>query len=126
MSTRALLPFWIVAVWASPELTLAHHGIAAYDRSTTVSLEGTVQTFVWENPHALIYLETAAPGHVAEQWIVETAGLVILARAGWNKETLRAGMRCTIVGHPARNGSQTMILERVLMPDGRELGSYVP
>jgi hypothetical protein len=35
-------------------------------------------------------------------------------------------MRCTIVGYPARNGSQTMILERVLMPDGRELGSYVP
>ena len=117
---------WLVATCLVPELTLGHHGTAAYDRGTTAALEGTVQRFAWENPHALIYVEATTPRGDTEQWVVETAGLVILARAGWHKATLQPGIRCKILGHPARNGSRTMILERVLMPDGRELGSYVP
>jgi hypothetical protein len=39
---------------------------------------------------------------------------------------LLPGARVTISGHPARNGSPTMILERIVLPDGRTLTNFVP
>jgi hypothetical protein len=103
----------------------AHHGAAAYDAAASVVLDGTVVAFQWANPHALIRV-TVDAGAQTEAWTVETAGLVILVRAGWSKETLRPGDRCTLVGHPARNGSHSMILQRLVLADGRELGNFVP
>jgi len=105
---------------------LAHHGSAAYDRETAVSIDATIESFSWENPHALIRLQTHAADGSIEEWAVETAGLVILARVGWNRDTLKTGDRCTVTGFPARNGSHTMILRSVVLEDGRELTSYIP
>lgn len=104
----------------------AHHGAAAYDREKTVTLEATISAFDWGNPHALIRFEAEDGTGRASEWTAETAGLVILARAGWNRRTLKPGDRCTIVGHPAKNGSHTMLLQRVVLNDGRELGNYIP
>lgn len=110
----------IAAGYGSP--SFAHHGAAAYDRGRTVSVEGTVEQFEWINPHGLIHLRTGD----GDVWVAETAGLVLLVRAGWDRESLEAGEHCTLVGHPARNGSSTMIVERVVLADGRELGNFVP
>jgi len=109
-----------------PGLLSAHHGAAAYDRERTISLDATVTAFEWENPHALIRLATADDEGLAQEWIAETAGLVILVRAGWNSATLKPGDSCTVIGHPAKNDSHTMILQRVILADGRELGNYIP
>jgi hypothetical protein len=98
----------------------------AYDRETTVRLEATVTAFEWANPHALIRLQASAEDGALREWVAETAGLVILVRAGWNSQTLKPGDRCTVVGHPAKNGSPTMILQRVVLADGRALGNYIP
>jgi hypothetical protein len=112
------------AIAATP--LFAHHGAVAYDRESTLSLDATIVAFDWENPHALIRFEANHGESSAQEWIAETAGLVILTRAGWNRETLEPGDRCTVVGYPARNGSHTMILQRVVLADGRELGNYIP
>ena len=100
----------------------AHHGGAAYDLAASpLTLSATVVEFHWANPHALITF--TADG---TQWTAETAGPVILTRAGWTKSTLKAGDRVTIAGQPARNGSKTMLLQRVRFADGRELTSFIP
>lgn len=104
----------------------AHHGTAAYDLSNSVTLHGTVLAFRWINPHGLIEVETRDAGGRATRWTAETAGLTILVRAGWSKTSLAPGMPVTVVGHPARNGEAAMILERVLLEDGRTLGNFVP
>jgi len=109
-----------------PLPSAAHHGTAAYDRSATVSLDALVTAFDWENPHALVHFTGTDARGSERRWTAETAGLVLLVRAGWNRQTLETGVRCTIVGYPARNGSATMILERVELPDGRILGNYLP
>jgi hypothetical protein len=104
----------------------AHHGTAAYDLSQTQTLHASVTAFKWINPHGLIEVDSHAPGNTTQHWTVETAGLTILVRAGWSKTSLQPGMVVTLTGHPARNGESAMILERVVLEDGRALGNFVP
>jgi hypothetical protein len=104
----------------------AHHGAAAYDMSAKTTLQATVTRFEWQNPHALISFDVASETGNIERWTVETAGLVILVRAGWNKGVLKPGDKCTVIGYRAKKGSPTMILQRVVLPDGKELGNFLP
>ena len=104
----------------------AHHGVAAYDATTQTTLEGTVTKFEWENPHALIYFEVTDKVGSVQEWTAETAGLVLLVRAGWNKNSLKPGEHCKIIGNRAKNGSNTMILRSLVLPNGKELSNYVP
>ena len=117
----------LAALLATAALPLrAHHGAAAYDLTTPTTLAATVAQFDWRNPHALIHFAAAGKGGATESWTAETAGLVILNRAGWTRNSLNPGDRITIVGFRARNGSGSMILQRVILADGRELNNFVP
>jgi hypothetical protein len=116
----------VIAVLAAVIPVRAHHGAAAYDLAKPVTLKATITAFDWQNPHALIGFTAAGPDGAAEAWTAETAGPVILVRAGWTKTTLQPGDRVTIVGQQARNGSRTMLLQRIILADGRELTSFIP
>jgi hypothetical protein len=113
-------------MFASPIRAGAHHGAAAYDQGATRTLDAVVTSFKWTNPHALIEFDTRDASGDLQHWTAETAGLTILVRAGWSKTVIDNGSRVTISGHPAHNGSPTMILERVVLPDGRVLNNFVP
>ena len=121
---RIILTLGALLSWCT--LVSAHHGAAAYDQATTRTVDAVVTSFKWTNPHALIEFDVRAESGEVQHWTAETAGLTILVRAGWSKSTLDTGARITISGHPARNGSPTMILERVALPDGRVLNNFVP
>lgn len=116
----------VLALVGSTAPARAHHGAAAYDPGKTVTLKATVTQFEWANPHALIIFAVAGPDGLIEEWSAETAGPVMLVRAGWTKGTLKARDEITIVGQRARNGSRTMLLQRVVLADGRELTSFIP
>jgi hypothetical protein len=123
LTSKLRTAFAMLALAASASLQ-AHHGVAAYDVDASVTVRGVVEAFEWGNPHALIRLRGADDARLV--WTAETAGLVILSRAGWSKETLKPGDECTLIGHAARNGSPNMILRRAVLADGRELTNYVP
>jgi Family of unknown function (DUF6152) len=125
MNAKGIAALAAASASICPITAQAHHGTAAYDLATTIALEGRVIGFQWANPHALIRVVVDADA-AAEEWTAETAGLVILVRAGWDKATLHPGDRCTLVGHPAKNGSHSMILQHLVLADGRELGNLVP
>lgn len=116
----------LLALIGSTAPARAHHGAAAYDPAKTVTLKATVTQFEWANPHALITVAVAGPDGRIEEWTAETAGPVMLVRAGWTRSTLKAREQITIVGQQARNGSRTMLLQRVVLADGRELTSFIP
>jgi hypothetical protein len=122
---RALLTS-LLLVGALSATAMAHHGAAAYDQAESRTLDAVVTAFKWTNPHALIEFDARDSAGQVQHWTAETAGLTILVRAGWSKTVLDSGSRVTITGHPARNGSPTMILERVVLPDGRVLNNFVP
>jgi hypothetical protein len=126
MIKQLMLAILAITSCAFAGTLFSHHGAVAYDRQAMISIQGKITSYAWENPHALIRLEVEHDNGSTEEWAVETAGLVILARVGWNKETLKPGDPCTVVGYPAKNGSHTMILRNLILEDGRELTSYIP
>ena len=116
----------IVACLAGSSAGLAHHGAAAYELQNLTTLTATVTDFEWRNPHALLRFDTTADAGTIASWTAETAGLVILVRAGWRKDVLKPGDRITVIGRRAANGTNTMLLQRVVLSSGQELTSFVP
>jgi hypothetical protein len=101
---------------------LAHHGEVNYDTEKVVSVKGTVTNFQFINPHVQIFLDVKNDKGEIEQWIGEARSPSMLVRFGaWDKSTLKAGDVITATGHPTKNGSKVLRLQKILLPDGREM-----
>src|SRR3970040_144713 len=100
----------------------AHHSFAAhYLPDPSVTITGVVTEYRFRNPHGLIFVEVRNEDRTTEQWRVETNAPTVLRRRGWSEASLHAGDAVTIVGYPARDGSNYIRVYRVLFSDGREL-----
>ena len=83
-----------------------HHSFAAYDKTKTVTLKGTVKTFQWTNPHVVIWLLVQpADGGAVQEWPVETTSPGVLTRSGWTRHSVNPGDRVSVEFHPLRDGS---------------------
>ena len=101
----------------------AHHSFAVFFQTDkTISVTGVVTEFEFKNPHGLIRLNVTRPDGTTEQWSAETNSPSILARRGWDKQTLKAGEKITIQGWPARNGTHYLRMQNALRADGTMIG----
>ena len=116
-----LMSFLIIIIPA-----FGHHGVAAYDMTTKIALKGAMASFEWANPHALINFDVQNDKGETEKWTAETASPAILVRAGWNEHSLKPGDRITVIGYRAKNGAHSMILQHLVVPNGKELGNLIP
>jgi hypothetical protein len=99
----------------------AHHSFAAqYDRDRTITLNGTVTRVEWMNPHVYFYLDVKDGAGVV-QWAIEGGAPTSLYRAGWRKDSLKAGDVVTVHGFLARDGSKLANMRAAILPDGREV-----
>jgi uncharacterized protein DUF6152 len=106
----------------------AHHGVAGYDITKTITVHGTVSKFDWSNPHVVVYVDAKNDSGEMQHWTIEFASPVHMVRAGWSKNAMKAGDEITIDTHPSRNGAPvgisstiTFILKTVI--NGQELPS---
>ena len=83
----------------------AHHGSSAYDFTKLITAKATVTSLDWGNPHCILKFETKDEIGVAIPGSLEMYNPLWMARAGWSKETLKAGDEIEITFHPAKNGS---------------------
>jgi hypothetical protein len=100
----------------------AHHGNAAYDTDNPITIRGTVTEFSWTNPHVQIYLDVKSDKGNIVHWSVETYSPGKLVRAGWSKESVKAGDVVSINLIPAKSGAPVGFLHKLVLPDGKELG----
>jgi uncharacterized protein DUF6152 len=114
----------VATLISTPGLLLAHHSMSMYDRDRVVTLKGTIVTFAWSNPHAQVHFESQDDKGNVETWTADCPSPSRLARAGWSMETLKPGDRVTIIGNQAKDGSNTMRLDRVVLPGGQEMSAY--
>ena len=118
-----------IMVWLLPGIALlgvsypalAHHGRATYDETKLATIMGTVSAFQFSNPHAQLFLDVKDDKGRVEKWIGEGTSPNMLVREGWDKKTIKPGDQITATGHPSRNGTNTMRIEKVVLPSGREL-----
>jgi hypothetical protein len=110
-----------LAILLAPSSLSAHHGSSNYDMSKSVSVKGTVKQFSFINPHSAIYLDAKDDKGNPEEWLIEADSPNNLARAGWNRDSIKPGEVITIVGNRLKDGSKVMRLQKVIFADGREL-----
>ena len=92
---------------------MAHHGVAGYDMTKTVTVHGTVTKFDWSNPHVVVYLDAKSDGGEMLHWTIEFASPVHMVRAGWSKNSMKAGDDIVIDTHPSRNGAPVGITSTI-------------
>jgi hypothetical protein len=120
LARRTVLAALLAGTLGVPGVAAAHHSYAMFDRSKTISLDGTVKDFQWTNPHAWIeVLVETSEG--PKQYSIEGNNPRVLSRAGWKFNTLKPGEKVTIVMNPLRDGAPGGSLVSATLPDGRML-----
>jgi hypothetical protein len=120
--TGILIGAGAAALAATP--ALAHHSFAMFDASKTLTWEGTVQEYRWQNPHTHIVIvvpATAKDPSLAGTWDIEGGSIPIMGHQGWNKNSFHPGDKITIVGHPLKDGSKGGSLFYAYDKDGNKL-----
>lgn len=114
-----------LAVFASLLLVslpvLAHHGTAAYETTKLTTVKGSVTEYKFINPHVEITVEVKDDKGKIEKWLGEANSPNVLSRHGWSKEIIKLGDEITVIGYRAKNGSNTLRLQKVELSNGQEL-----
>jgi hypothetical protein len=111
----------VTALFVISPAMFGHHGVSDYDMTNVVTWHGTVTGFLFVNPHSLLDFTRKNDQGKVEEWQGELQSPSMLARRGhWTKDTVKAGDEITVVGCPARNGSRTMFLRKVVLSNGEE------
>jgi hypothetical protein len=117
-SIRATLA--MVAVLALQPAS-AHHSTAMFEWGKEKTIEGTVDSFKWTQPHSWIWFNGPGKDGKVEQWGLEGMSPSWLGRHGWSKRSLSAGDKAKIVIYPLRDGRKGGFAVRVTLADGRVL-----
>jgi hypothetical protein len=107
---------WVTAV-------SAHHSWPV-DRSKLVTVQGTVTSFSWSNPHPMIGLDVRRDDGTTEKWSVGGPAINRMEANGWTSRTVKPGDVITGIGYQFGDGQKIIRLERVVLADGKELLVY--
>jgi hypothetical protein len=100
----------------------AHHSFSAeFDATRQVTLEGQVVMMEWVNPHSWLHIDVKKPDGSVERWKIEGGSPSVLMRLGWNRNSLPAGTKVTVVGFQAKDGSLRASSRDLKFPDGRRM-----
>ena len=100
----------------------AHHSFSAeFDSTRQVTLDGQVVMMEWVNPHSWLHIDVKKPNGTVERWKIEGGSPSVLLRLGWDRNSLPAGTRVTVVGFQAKDGSFRASSRELRFPDGRRM-----
>jgi hypothetical protein len=103
-------------------IAAAHHSNAAYDIDHPQTMEGTVKTVNWTNPHITFVIEKdVKEGEPASTWVFEVSSPGVLTRSGWTKRSLQPGDHAVFRYAPLRDGTPGGFLQKVTLQSGQEL-----
>ena len=107
-----------------PGAVFAHHGSAAYDMSKSLTLDGTVTSLDWNNPHCLLHFDAKDDKGEMQHWTIELYNPLWMTRAGWTRTSLKAGAPITITFHGTKSGAPNGYIrdgDGKLTSNGKEL-----
>lgn len=117
-----MFPLAVCLVFGFGGIAAAHHSNAAYDLEHPQTMEGTVKTVNWTNPHISFVIESDAKnGKPARTWVFEVSSPGVLTRSGWTKRSLQPGDHAVFRYAPLRDGNAGGFLLKVTLPSGQEL-----
>ena len=111
----------LVATLLVSRAASAHHSAAAFDRAHPVLMKGTVEKFLWANPHTWLYMQVPNGHGGSDQWLLEGPPLSMLVRKGWSGNTLMAGEKLQLIVALYKEGSKRGEFTTVRDDAGHEL-----
>jgi hypothetical protein len=120
MKRAVLMVLGVLAVFATSQVA-AHHGGAAFDQTSSVTLQGTMTELQFTNPHVLLFFDAKNDKGEMENWSGWLTAPNKLARAGWSKRTLNPGDKVTVTGTPHKGGNKVLQIRKLVGADGMEL-----
>jgi hypothetical protein len=54
-------------------------------------------------------------------WLAEANSPNVLSRHGWSRDMIKPGDQITVIGNRAKNGSNTLRLQKVVLSNSQEL-----
>ena len=121
MRTSLGLVSVVLALVSAP---LAAHHSWPISRAQLVTVKGTVTEFMWGNPHPMITLDVRTDDGKMEKWLVGGPAVTRMEANGWTRTTVKPGDVITGVGYQFADGQKIIRLERVVLPDGKEMRLY--
>lgn len=112
----ALLALSVVQVGKSH----AHHSLNTFEQSPIV-LEGELLGVNWRNPHVTFQLRVVDEDGEEAEWRMEAHSVFNLQRGGVTRDLIPLGETVRVVGRKSNLTDHRMIVDRMQLPDGREL-----
>jgi hypothetical protein len=104
MKFKALSLGCAVILALAVQVAGAHHAANAFDRSNPLTVTGTVKKFRWSNPHCWLSLDVTNESGGDGEWVLEGASVSVLARSGWNSQSVKAGDKVKVLVAPRKDG----------------------
>lgn len=99
--------FGTAAAFAVAGAAFAHHGWSSYT-TDLVTVEATVKTASWGNPHGALTVDRAG-----KTWSVVLAPVSRMESRGLAEADVKPGARVKLEGYVAKDGSPEMRIERI-------------
>jgi hypothetical protein len=116
----ALIAAGLTALAVAP--ASAHHSFNMFDLGNTVTVTGTIKDYQFKMPHVWFYImRPTASGGAMEEWGFECHSPNLVARKGWNINTLKPGDKITVVMHPMKDGTHAGSVAYVTLAGGKTL-----
>lgn len=112
----ALLALSVVLVGKSH----AHHSLNTFEQSP-IALEGELLEVNWRNPHVTFQLRVVDESGEEAEWRMEAHSVFNLQRGGVTRDLIPLGETVRVVGRKSNLTDHRMIVDRMHLPDGREL-----
>jgi hypothetical protein len=103
---------------------VAHHSAAAFDTQKQVTVNGTVKSYRYANPHVQLLVTVKKDDGSTVDMDVEAGAASVLNGLGFTKESLKVGDLVTITGNPARENADAHMLGKDLYKKAD--GAYLP
>ncbi len=102
----------------------AHHSAAAFDTQKDVTVNGTVKSYRFANPHVLLIVTVTKDDGSKVDMDVEAGAASVLNGLGFTRDSLKVGDLVTITGNPARSAADAHMLGKDLYKKAD--GKYLP
>jgi tRNA(Ile2) C34 agmatinyltransferase TiaS len=119
MTTMRTLAIGVMVLLSTTAVLVAHHGLAAFDRTTKVTLEGTVTDFHFVAPHAVVEFEVKDDTGQIHTWQAEMTNPRNLK--GWTATSLEPGDIVTVTGYRAKSGALFVWVTELSSSNGMKL-----
>ena len=92
----------------------AHHSVALTFTEEIITIQGTISSVKWVNPHSSFVLEVENEDGTTERWLVELLARIALQRSGFDFDSLQEGTEITVTGRNGRREGNIFFLEGTL------------